>query len=344
MNQNDAHAISRRDALRRLALLPIELCGLTTLAAVFKTPYEEILTQCSAGIIACKYLSKGQHDDLVLAASVISTYLPTLRAIVKNVPLYRMQAAHLTAQALLINAILSAHSQGPKQAARYAEQALIYSDESDDLSLHLIILEVLAWIYACDKQKKQALETVLRAEQLLEQATVPIVSAIKCDIYSGIAKYRAQSGQNDQALAALYNTHEAFFTPHDEDNGSAYADYDYSSLLMDDGLTYYHTGQYEQAFVTFSQAIDPETLIARTPANSERERTEIINHQTLALLKSPKKDMELSIKLWKAGILGAIDLQSEQRFTEATNAFEIMEGIWSGDKRIGELRDLIIHW
>jgi len=33
-------------------------------------------------------------------------------------------------------------------------------------------------------------------------------------------------------------------------------------------------------------------------------------------LKSAKKDIELSMRLWKAGIRGAIDLRSEQRSGE----------------------------
>ena len=41
---------------------------------------------------------------------------------------------------------------------------------------------------------------------------------------------------------------------------------------------------------------------------------------------------------------GAITLQSQQRFDEAFLAYEVMAGVWPGDKRIIELRELTQHW
>ncbi|HYU71209.1 MAG TPA: hypothetical protein VEL31_00895, partial [Ktedonobacteraceae bacterium] len=75
-----------------------------------------------------------------------------------------------------------------------------------------------------------------------------------------------------------------------------------------------------------------------------RARIEFLNHMALALVKSPTKDMEQTIAYWQAGIQGAKVLQSEQRFNEAATAYEIMESIWSGDKRIASLRELVVHW
>src|SRR5581483_6120203 len=53
--------ISRRDALRFLALVPVDLFGLSQSGPVFKkgVSYEDILKHCAAGIVACWYLRKG---------------------------------------------------------------------------------------------------------------------------------------------------------------------------------------------------------------------------------------------------------------------------------------------
>lgn len=346
LNQESTPTINRRDALRRLALLPLELCGLTALGMVLKSPIEEILTQCAAGITACIYLSKGQSEDMTLASSVISAYLPTLKAIVTDSPVYRKQAAQLTAQSFLLKATLAVHSQGAKQAAQYGEQAVIYSEESGDLPLRLVILKRLAWIYSCDKQMKRALEKILQAGQLLQQSTVPVASLIQSSIYGGMAKYQVQNDPKGDGLVALQlaHQHQALSASDNSNGSSAFADHDYSTLIMDDSLTYYYMGQYEKAFASLTQAIDPETLKAKVPIASERIRIEIINHQVLASLKSPKKNRELSIFLWRAGIQGARSLQSEQRFQEACAAFDMMECLWSEDLRVLELRDEIMRW
>lgn len=54
--------------------------------------------------------------------------------------------------------------------------------------------------------------------------------------------------------------------------------------------------------------------------------------------------MEQCIDLWKKGIEGAKVLQSNQRFNEALVAHAAMSAAWPGERRIKELRDLIVHW
>jgi hypothetical protein len=121
-------------------------------------------------------------------------------------------------------------------------------------------------------------------------------------------------------------------------------DFNESNLILEDGLTCYHLEQYEKALQVFGNAIDFPTFKPLVPASSERVRLEIINNEILASLKRPKKDMELSINLWRAGIQGTVALRSEQRFQEAVMAYNIMQALWPGDTRIKEIRDLARHW
>ena len=336
----------RRDALRRLALLPIQALGLGALATRFSWTPEDILTHCATGISACAYLVRDQHEDMTLASWALSAYLPVLKTIVQESSLHRKEAARLTGQTFLMKATLTVHREGPKQAASYAEQGLKYSQESDYLPLQLMLLKRLSWIYVCDRQDERAVEKALEAQYLLEHASSSLSGLVRSNIYSGVAKSQSLHGQKDEAFVALRQAHETFsVSPGEEDLAlSSMTEYNLAHLLLDDGLTHYRLGEYDAALASFDKVIDPETLILKLPVGSERVRVEIINHQALASLKQPRKDMELSIKLWKEGMQGAKALHSEQRFSKALSAYNIMEALWSADKRITELRDLVRHW
>lgn len=52
--------INRRNALRRMALLAIDICGLSVHSPVLKRPTEEILAYCAGGIVACWHLRKAK--------------------------------------------------------------------------------------------------------------------------------------------------------------------------------------------------------------------------------------------------------------------------------------------
>lgn len=349
---NQSEDISRREALRRMALLPagVEYFGSTprTTDRSEKWAPEDALVHYAAAITACEYLSKGDGEDISLAYGVLTTYLDPLKKIVDEYAQHRIEAARLVAQALLIKATLSLHREGPKRAINYGKQACIYSKVSENVPLRLATLKRLAWMYACNKQEPQALDTMLKAQSLLQKQQkkgVPFHPSILGSIYGGVAKYQAQMGQEDEAIQAIQNAKAGFFTANLlEEADATVDDFNESTLVLEDGLTCYHLDQYEEALQIFGNAIDFHTLKPLVPASSERVRLEIINNETLASLKRQKKDMELSINLWRAGIQGAVALRSEQRFQEAVMAYNIMQALWPGDKRIKNLRDLARHW
>jgi hypothetical protein len=120
-------------------------------------------------------------------------------------------------------------------------------------------------------------------------------------------------------------------------------DYDYSEIALTWGLAHARTGHPEEALNSFAEIVDLTTLATRMPV-SERVRVEFLNHMALAAVKSASKDREQTVKYWQAGMEGAKTLQSEQRFSEALTTYEVMEGVWSGDRRITDLRELVVHW
>src|SRR6266700_2943062 len=107
MQKNLQVDLSRRDTLRRLAWLPVQALGLSTLGTItIPSQLGDILTHCAAGIVACEHLSKGLHEDITLAITALSAYLPALKRIVKDDSTNRKEAARLAAQALLLKATL----------------------------------------------------------------------------------------------------------------------------------------------------------------------------------------------------------------------------------------------
>src|SRR5581483_5666522 len=101
-NSMNTDEISRRDALRFLALVPVDMLGLSQSGAIFKkgVSYEDILKHCAAGIVACWHLRKGK--ELTFADLAVSKYIPTLKAMAHSAPIpQRKTAADLLAQCFL---------------------------------------------------------------------------------------------------------------------------------------------------------------------------------------------------------------------------------------------------
>ncbi|GHO98134.1 hypothetical protein KSF_081820 [Reticulibacter mediterranei] len=298
------------------------------------------MIKCAAGITACEQLGRGSAEDIAIAFSSLSAYLPTLMEIVKESSEHRKEAARQVAQCLFLKATLSMHKEGPKRAVIYMEQAAMYGKESRSIALQLGILKRLAWIYACDKQRRPALERVLEGQSMLKKTKVTVSPLVHCRLYTGVAEYQALNGHYDDALVALREAHKAYAQGGNDDS----IDFNFSGLMLETGMAHYHAGRYSEAFAAYSQIIDPETLLPKTDLSSERIRCEVINYETLASLKLPKKDIERSIKLWTTGMQSAIALRSEQRFNEAMTAYDIMEALWPGESRIVSLHQYVEHW
>lgn len=339
MNTGHEAELTRREALRRLAMLPVML-GMTGSLA---RPVEETLQQCAAGITACDHLSKGNHEDISLAFSMLSAYLPTLEAIVKESSLYRKEAATLAAQSYLIKDVLGLHVEGLAAATRYGKLAVAYSKESGDMGLLLTALRRLTWAYTDSKQSKLALQTIEQAQHLIETSRTPLSPRVCSSIYGALAEMQVKNGL--ASPPALHLAQEMFFAkPVESSNGTlSNADFSYAQLMRNDGYVHYIQGLYQEAFDAYAQVVDPETLAPKVKM-PVRTHAELLHKITMVALKRPTRDMEQVITFWKADLQSATDLQSEQRFEKACTAYEVMAGVWPGEPHIMELRDLIVHW
>ena len=312
----------------------------------------DILTQYAASIAACWELSRSaEHNDLVLALKCVSAYLPTLKAIVKDAPLHRKQAASLVFQGLQLKARMAYHLEGHKQAASYAEQAVTYAEESGNRMMQIVALRELASAYewATDHRREQALQVTEKARYLVEHTPGPAIpSQLQSWVYSGLAKYQALNGKPQEVPIILEKALETFFAGSDVDNESipGFINHTQAHLIRYKGMTYAYLGQQDKALDFFAQAInlDDNSVSTKLPMPA-RTHLGIISEATFASLKLPHalKDKELSIKLWQAGWEKTTALQSETYFGESYLAYQIMECIWD-DADVKDLRDLIKHW
>jgi len=338
MDTGHEAALTRREALRRLAMLPV----LFGISGGMQRPLEETLRQCAAGITACEYLSKGNHEDIALAYSMLSAYLPNLKTIVKESSLYRKEAAALVTQSYIIKFLLGLHIEGTSAATRYVRRAVAYSKESGDIILQLTALRRLTWAYLDDRQPGEALRTIEQANHLVENSRTPVPPRLRSSIYGTLAVMQAKNALDVTSTLPL--AQEAFFaSPVEYDGSLSHVDFSFAQLVRNDGLAYYYQGRYQDALAVYTQIIDSENFTPKA-VMSEWIYTELVHLQTMATLKNPIRDMEQVIALWKADIRGATTLQSQQRFEEACTAYEVMEGVWPNERRIMELRDLIVHW
>lgn len=333
-------SISRRDAIRRLATLPIEYCGLSLFMPILLRPIAEILALCAAGVTACWYLRKGK--DLSFVADTLSRYIPTLREIAKiSSAVQRKEATELLAQCLLLQSELAMHVSSNNTAIQYAEQAGQYAEVADNPILQILAarrLEAAHWYIG---HWEQALQNAQKAKYLLEATQdTPIPQRVRSYVYAGLASDQAYFGQKQDALASLKKAHAAFFDQSSREPDPVWIDnHSRANLVLNDGLTYMYLGMGQEAFDSFGQ-------ITRSFADSEVIRVEAMINQVMAEVQRDDKprSMEVCIDLWVSGMQGAIALQSEQWFNEARMAYTAMCAAWPSEQRIKKLREQIIHW
>src|SRR5579884_443711 len=140
MNSNNKnYQITRREAISTLASLPLATLGLTIPGSTVQpTQYAMAMAHCSASLEACWQLGKSNEpSDILLAFKRVSQYLPILETIANNASQYRQEALDLAARYALVKTCLGWHRTGPLATVQYANDALLLSQETEDISLEL---------------------------------------------------------------------------------------------------------------------------------------------------------------------------------------------------------------
>jgi tetratricopeptide (TPR) repeat protein len=339
---NPDELLSRRDALRMLAALPIEMYGLSAFKPVLKCPPEEILVQCAAGITACWQLRRGK--ELTFAASVVSQYLPTLQEIARSARnVQRIGAADLLSQCYLLKSLLAVHlGESTAASLHYATLAEQYGERAGSIVLQIVALRAQANAHDYADHWEQASQAAQKAQYLLEiNKEAPVPPLIVSYVYSGLANYQGHMGKTQDALRTLGRAHAAFFAQPGNSAPPIWIDHDQGNLLLHDGLAHYYLGLQKQAIDSFAQ-------ISALPRTARKETThgEALIDQVLAEIQreDQPRDRNFCITLWTQGMQQAAQMRSEERYNEALAAYTAMRAAWPGESRIKELRDLAVHW
>jgi transcriptional regulator with XRE-family HTH domain len=335
--------INRRNALRRIALLAIDLCALSAYQPVIKRPVEEILTYCASGIVACWYLRKGK--ELAFADDAVSKYIPTLKELVKSAPEpHRKAAADLLAQSLLLKATCVEQLYGNYAASLYyRQQAETYSEPSGNLALAIAAMRAQAVSYNGANNWERAMYISTKAKNMTEVAEAEEVSLmLQSYVHAGLAYYLARTGSKykQDALMSSGKAQDFFnVAMANKEIAPIWIGYDEGNLLLNNGLAYYHLGMSQKAIDSFARIGDlkdthetycVESFIDQAMAEVNRED------------RSP--DLDFCIDRWKRGIQGAIAMHSTEKFTLAVQVYATMCAVWRGEQRVKNLHDYIKHW
>jgi transcriptional regulator with XRE-family HTH domain len=337
--------INRRNALRRMALLAIDLCALSAHQPVMQRPVEEILTYCASGIVACWYLRKGK--ELAFADGAVSKYIPTLKEIAKSAQEpQRIAAAELLAQSLLLKATCVEQLYGNYDASLlYRKQAETYSEQAGNLTLSLAAMRAQAVSYDYADDWERAMHTAAKAKNIIETTEAketPHSLMLQSYVYAGLANYLAHMGPayKEDALISIGQAQAAFDEAvENKETAPIWIGYDEGNLLLNSGLAYHHLGMPQKAIDSFAK-------IDQLPVAHETNRVGSFIHQVVAEVNREDRspDMAFCIDRWKRGIQGAITLHSGQVFNEAIQVYGTMRVVWRGEQRIKNLREYIKHW
>jgi transcriptional regulator with XRE-family HTH domain len=342
MNSRDEGLRHKREALQRLAMLPLLHRG--------PRSAEEIVTICAAGLTACGYLAISNRDDMQLASSMIIAYYPLLHSITVDSSKYQKAAAALLSQALQLKAKIGYHLEGVKQATTYAERAVEWAKKSQHKTMLLMAQRELLGAYEWNalQYRAQSLQTVEEVQygMDLKQGT-RIAPLIQSWVYTGLAKYQALNKHENAMKAALEKAEETFFSVPDADAIPIYIPHSHARLMRHKAISYAYLGRQDKALQIFADVIDlnSETFAQKLPMPA-RTYLGVLSEAMFSSLKVAQvhKDKDLSIALWLRVMEKAHELQSETYFNEASVAFQVMEGIWSDDARVSALRDTLVHW
>ncbi len=335
-HEEKSYILSRRQMLLTIAMLPLPL-----LPAFQRYPsstaMEAFLVSCSASLSACWQVSR--EFDIGSVYTCLSHYLPPLVTIMNESRTHQKRAAHLAAQAMLLQTIVGRHLKNLHVAEIFCKQALVYSQCAEDPLLHVIILRHLAMIYYYAKRHTEELALYEQMKPFLVTDTLPAL--VRSFLYAGLAGVQALN-QQQEAFTSLHLARETFLLQPAHDPGPLYIDYDYSQVVLSEGLAYYDLGRYQEALDTFLQV---EHFPAQIPL-AERGRLEFLNCQARTILRFPSRDrdMEQCVEYWSAAIHGSLALKSKQRYDEAVQIYELMDFLWPHEKRIKALRELLTPW
>ena len=316
--------ISRREALKSAALVPIQLCagldGIINLNKA-KADTDTVLKHCAAGIAVCWYMRRGK--ELVFTADLISEYVKVLQQL-----MYSKSEAHQKASATLLAQcfMLKSHL-GFEDELAFIERAIYYGDLSCDPATQALAYRRRAYEQWEQKNYKDAL---LDAEKGygLARSNKAIPKIIHSITAAGLSLCQAAYGHTDDAKRSLQEARNLF----DPTMPVPSMSYTESILTAISGAVHRHSGSFDEATKFYAKSL---TIPDISALGAIEQR---INYAITELSRDDKpRDMGLCVKLLTEGITGAEELNSTGFIRRAHEAFNLFRVAWPRENAVKTL-------
>jgi len=277
-------------------------------------------------------------NELEIAEQTLWGYLPKLTVLANQPSEHRQVAASTAAQGYLLAGSLAGHRNDLNERERYCEQALLYGNLAQDRNLQVSALKQLALTYEYKDRPGAVLQTYQKAIPYLNEVS-PLLQA---RMYAGLAGAHAQCGQKlggqvDEALSALAHAYESFPEEPEEDPSFLYADCDYFTIILWDGLVHLDIDQPKEARKAFEHVDGLQPKI-KLP---EKVRIEFLNYQAETFIQL--RELDAASLYLEEAVKAALALGSERRYNEAYEIYKHMRIIWRNESRVKALGHLLIR-
>lgn len=329
--------IDRRGVLQWLKNAGITIVA-TPLVAPHLPPFTDVISRSSTTKVTneewehlktlvetCWQLSKG--NILQIVEPTLWAYLPRLAEFATTSSKNQALAATITSQAYLLAAILAGHRDDLDARQRLSEQALSYASLAHDRNLQVASLRQLALTYDYKNRPGKALQTYQDALPLLKDTSPLLYSRM----YAGLAGSYAQFNQHQEALRSLGMAYDSFPAKPEEDPSFLYADCEYFTLVLWEGLTYLDLGQAKGAAEAFEK-IDGMQPKVKVP---ERVRIEFLTYQAETFIAS--RNLEQGSAYLEEAVKASLALGSERRYSQASEVYQKMRLVWPYEAKVKAL-------
>jgi tetratricopeptide (TPR) repeat protein len=316
--------ISRREALKSMALAPLQLIGgvaLIETGRMQKTDTDLLLKYCAAGIVACWYLRRGK--ELTFVSDLTSSYISILQPLV-----YSHSEAHRKASAALLSQcfMLKSHL-GSEDELAFAVRAIYYSDLSEDPATQALAYRRRAYEYWEIKNNKDAL---LDAEKGygLARSNKAIPKIIHSITAATLSLCLAAYGHTEDARSSLTEA-RTLFDPTMPVPSMSYTE---SILTAISGGVYRQIGLWGEAITLYEESLNiPDiSALGAVQQRIDYAKTEICRDDQ-------PRDMDLCIKLLTEAITRAEELNSTIYIRKTRECYDMLRLVWPREDAIKKL-------
>jgi transcriptional regulator with XRE-family HTH domain len=279
------------------------------------------------GVIdACWHLSN--ESKITEVERILPVYLPHIVTLAHQPWKHQQRAAHLASQSFILAAEIDRGNICAMLA--YCQQAVLYSQVSENQSIQAAALKQQATISLVGKDPKTAL--------LLYQKVLSLVDALspllRSRIYLGLASSSARCTQKQEALYYLGKAHAYFPDQPEQDPNYLYTVCSRPVMYLYDAITYTDLKQPKNAWDALMtiDGLNPKLPI---PISMQ---IEFLNLQ--AKTATTLGNMELSISYLQASIHTSIQQGYKLWFAEARDIYQVLLSTWPNEPQVKALRDL----